>query len=205
MREVMGFSLDLVIAPLQRVASPAVSLFLWLFGEKIEQRMCAAVGFLGLDLDRFLLRCSPIRLLVRRRFGLPLLRLWWVSASGLGCHLARVGASRFSSVSSGAGSPFPSMSVYRVPCALSSQVGWCSSTIKVRVGLCLRFKGWSSMPPQWPPALPPHFESSLHGSLVRCQHWFFLLSLQVQATDSSSSGISSLVLNGFRRASGSCH
>lgn len=61
------------------------------------------------------------------------------------------------------------------------------------------------MPPQWPPALPLHFESSLHGSLVRCLPWFFLLSLQVQATDSSSSGISSLVLNGFRRASGSCH
>lgn len=89
MREVMGFSLDLVIAPLQRVASPAVSLFLWLFGEKIKQRMCAAVGFLGLDLDRFILRSSPIRLLVRRRFGLPLLRLRWVSASGLGCHLAK--------------------------------------------------------------------------------------------------------------------
>lgn len=113
MRDVLGFSLALVIALLQRVASPAVSLFLWLFGEKIEQRMCAAVGFLGLDLDRFLLRSSPILLLMRRRFGLPLLRLWWVSASGLGCHLARVGASRFSSVSSGAGSPFPSLSVYR--------------------------------------------------------------------------------------------
>ncbi|KAL0652666.1 hypothetical protein Bca4012_095357 [Brassica carinata] len=82
-------TLDLVIAPLQRVASPAVSLFLWLFGEKIKQRMCAAVGFLGLDLDRFILRSSPIRLLVRRRFGLPLLRLRWVSASGLGCHLAK--------------------------------------------------------------------------------------------------------------------
>lgn len=111
MREVLGFSLALVIAPLQRIASPAVSLFLWLFGEKIEQRMCAAVGFLSLDLDRFLLRSSPILLLVRRRFGLPLLRLWWVFASGLGCHLVRVGASRFSSVSSGAGSPFPSLSV----------------------------------------------------------------------------------------------
>ena len=33
-----------------------------------------------------------------------------------------------------------------------------------RVRSCLRFKGWSSMPPQWPRALLPHLRTSFRGS-----------------------------------------
>ncbi|KAG2288477.1 hypothetical protein Bca52824_048081 [Brassica carinata] len=73
---------------------------LWFLGEKVKLWLGAAVGSLGLDLDRFYLRSGLFLLLVRRRFGLTLL---------------------------GAGSPFLARvcvggSLYHdnVPCALSS-------------------------------------------------------------------------------------
>ena len=57
----------------------------------VELWLGAAVGSLGLDLDRFHLRSGPFLLLVRRGFGLTLLGRRWVSPSGLECHLARAG------------------------------------------------------------------------------------------------------------------
>ncbi|KAH0864807.1 LOW QUALITY PROTEIN: hypothetical protein HID58_082018 [Brassica napus] len=103
----------------------------------VELWLGAAVGSLGLDLDRFHLRSGPFLLLVRRRFGLTLLGRRWVSPSGLECHLARAG---FSSFSSGAGSPF----LARV-CVGGSlyhdNVSWFLSTIKARVGLARGSKG----------------------------------------------------------------
>ncbi|CAN6977728.1 unnamed protein product [Brassica oleracea var. botrytis] len=67
--------------------------FLWFLGEKVELWLGAAVGSLGLNLDRFHLRSGPFLLLVRRKFGLTLLGRRWVSPSGLECHLARAGVS----------------------------------------------------------------------------------------------------------------
>ncbi|CAN6828135.1 unnamed protein product [Brassica oleracea] len=66
---------------------------LWFLGEKVKLWLGAAVGSLGLDLDRFYLRSGLFLLLVRRRFGLTLLGRRWVSPSGLVCHLARAGVS----------------------------------------------------------------------------------------------------------------
>ncbi|CAN6807566.1 unnamed protein product [Brassica oleracea] len=66
---------------------------LWFLGEKVELWLGAAVGSLGLNLDRFHLRSGPFLLLVRRRFGLTLLGRRWVSPSGLECHFARAGVS----------------------------------------------------------------------------------------------------------------
>ncbi|KAF2568324.1 hypothetical protein F2Q68_00025530 [Brassica cretica] len=91
---------------------------LWFLGEKVKLWLVAAVGSLGLDLDRFHLRSGPFLLLVRRRFGLTLLG----------------------------------------ELVLEYNQGSCRSSSW--------FKGRLSMPPQRPPALLLHFESSLPDSLA---------------------------------------
>ncbi|KAF3512906.1 hypothetical protein F2Q69_00002412 [Brassica cretica] len=101
-----------------------------------------------------------------------------------------------------------------MPCALSSQVSWFSSTIKAHVGLARGSKGGClcllsglllclfTSNPLFP---IPWLVHSLEAYVLRlgmCSGLHKVLA--VASGKLFSTGVSSLVLKGFKRASGSC-